>query len=304
MLGFVRPVAQCSMLVALFAGLGTATAVAEQTVLPPLTDPATHERHIGKPIFAELVTPDLPAAEKFYGSLLGWTFQEVPLSGIHYAEARLNGQPVAGLVERPIPAGVHRQSAWIVFISVSDVDSAQATATARGAKVLFAPHDVPGLGREAVFADPQGAVFAVLASASGDPPDVLAATGAWMWASLRTTDPDTDAAFYQALFNYDVFEIPGKSDAQRFILADDAYARASANPLPGDHPNAHPHWLDFVRVTDAQQAATQVTALGGRVLVPPRIDRQGGRVAVVTDPLGAPFGLMEWRDDADRAAGQ
>jgi len=36
--------------------------------------------------------------------------------------------------------------------------------------------------------------------------------------------------------------------------------------------------------------------LGGRVLVEPRIDRHGGRIAVVADPSGAPVGLMEWSD--------
>jgi hypothetical protein len=37
-----------------------------------------------------------------------------------------------------------------------------------------------------------------------------------------------------------------------------------------------------------------VVALGGRVLVEPCLDRQGGKLAVVADPQGAPFGLLEW----------
>jgi predicted enzyme related to lactoylglutathione lyase len=40
----------------------------------------------------------------------------------------------------------------------------------------------------------------------------------------------------------------------------------------------------------------KVVALGGRVLVKPQIDRHGGKVAVVADPFGAPFGLLEWPD--------
>jgi hypothetical protein len=42
--------------------------------------------------------------------------------------------------------------------------------------------------------------------------------------------------------------------------------------------------------------AAKVVALGGHVLVEPQIDRHGGMVAVVADPLGAPFGLLEWPD--------
>jgi hypothetical protein len=40
----------------------------------------------------------------------------------------------------------------------------------------------------------------------------------------------------------------------------------------------------------------KVVQSGGRVLVEPHVDRHGGQVAVVADPAGAPFGLMEWTD--------
>ena len=40
--------------------------------------------------------------------------------------------------------------------------------------------------------------------------------------------------------------------------------------------------------------AAKAVALGGRVLVPARLDRHGGNLAVLADPTGAPFGVMEW----------
>jgi predicted enzyme related to lactoylglutathione lyase len=159
---------------------------------------------------------------------------------------------------------------------------------------------LPDRGREAVLADPQGAVFAVLASSSGDPPDYLAEPGDWIWSSLITRDPDTDAAFYQTLFGYEVYDLPGEAEAgaEHFMLASDGYSRASVNPLPETRPNMHPHWLNYVRVDDAAATAANVVALGGRVLVEPRPDRQGGKIALVADPQGAPFGLLEWTDNA------
>lgn len=57
----------------------------------------------GKIVYAQLTTPDLAKAKTFYGSLLGWTFQDRPVSRGHYAEALVNGHVVAGLVERPLP---------------------------------------------------------------------------------------------------------------------------------------------------------------------------------------------------------
>jgi hypothetical protein len=226
--------------------------------------------------------------------LFGWTYRDSQAGGITYAEAFLNGRQISGLIQRDLPAGEHRQPAWLIFLSVSDVDAAKASASQHGAKVLFEPRDLPDRGREAVFADPQGAVFAVLASSGGDPPDLLATPGEWIWSSLITSDPDAGAAFYQALFGYEVFELPAEKGAEHLLLASANYARASVNSLPANTPAAHPYWLNFARVDDTATMAAKAVALGGRVLVEPRVDRHGGKVAVVADPSGAPFGLLEW----------
>jgi predicted enzyme related to lactoylglutathione lyase len=267
---------------------------------PAINVPASREHHVGKLIFVELVTPDIAAAKQFYAGLFGWTFRDIQAGGTSYAEVFLDSRPIVGMIHKNVPAGEHRQPAWLSFFAVSDVAAANKVALQNGAKVLFEPHNIPDRGTEAVFADPQGAVFAVLASSSGDPNDVLAAPGEWIWSSLITKDPDSDAAFYQKLFNYEVFELPSGTSGQHLLLASDDYARASVNILPANRPAAHPHWLNYVHVEDAVLITKKVVALGGRVLVEPRVDRQGGKVAVVVDPQGAPFGLLEWPDTASK----
>ena len=262
--------------------------------VPAISQPATQEHHVGKVVFVELVTPDLAAAEHFYGTLFGWTFRDIKVGPLDYAEADLDGRMVGGMVHKEMPAGERRQPSWLTFIAARDADAVEKTAVQNGAKVLRETHDVPGRGRQVILTDPQGAVFAVLASSSGDNPDVLAEPGEWIWSSLITADPDTDAAFYQKLFDYEVYETPAPDGAEHLTLATENYARASANPLPASKPNLHPHWLNYVRVDDAVATAAKLEALGGRVLVPPRVDRHGGKVAVVADPSGAPFGLLEW----------
>jgi predicted enzyme related to lactoylglutathione lyase len=282
---------------ALLSIVATPAVMAAPPVLPALSTPASLEHLPGKVILVELVTPDLTAAKTFYAGLFGWTFHDSQLGETAYAEADFDGHLVAGLFQRPIKTGEHQQSAWLSFFSTGNVDATTKIALQHGAKVLFEPHDIPNLGRDAVLADPQGAVFAVLASSSGDPPDVLADPGEWIWSSLITTDPDTDAAFYQTLFDYDVFDLSASQDAQHYILASGDYARASVNSPPGNAVQAHPDWLNYVRVEDAVATAAKVVALGGHVLVEPRVDRHGGKVAVVADPLGAPFGLLEWSEN-------
>jgi uncharacterized protein len=282
------------LLAALLGVTGAALVMAKPLQLPALVEPASQEHHVGKMILVELVTPDLAAAKQFYAGLFGWTFRDIRAGEKAYAAAFHDGRPVAGILEKAIPAGGHRRPAWLTFIAVRHVDAAKKIALQHGAKVLFEPHSIPDRGREAVFADPQGAIFAILASSSEDPPDVLAEPGEWIWSSLITRDSDTDAAFYQVLFDYEVFDLPAEEGAQHLMLASDNYARASANTLPSNATNMLPHWLNFVRVDDAVKTAARVVALGGRVLVEPRVDRHGGRVAVVADRMGARFGLREW----------
>jgi uncharacterized protein len=260
--------------------------------LPAIGEGGNGEHHPGKIVWVDLVTPDLAGAERFYGGLFGWTFRDLHPAHGDYAIAMLGGRPIGGMLQRDVPAGSRRQPAWLTFIAVPDVQTATRNALAHGAKSLAPPKTYSRRGSQAVLADPQGAVFAVLASLTGDPADYLAAPGEWIWSSLLTSQPVESADFYKEVFGYEVFDVPSDDDAQHVILASDDYARAGIHTLPAGH--RHPHWLNFVRVADAQLTTTQAVALGGRVLVAPYLDRHGGHVAVIADPSGAPVGVMEW----------
>ena len=273
-----------------------APAIPASLQLPSIVQPASREHHPGKVIWADLVTPDLQGAKRFYGGLFGWTFEDLQAAPTGYTVARLDGEPVAGLVYRP-DAGRKHQPSWLTFIAVKDVDAAQRVALSHGARLLSQPRTYPKRGRQAVLADPQGARFAVLASSSGDPADFLAEPGDWIWSSLLTRDPDADAAFYQDLFGYEVFDPDTGDGLEHLVLSSDGYARASLNALPDDSSRRFPHWLSYVRVSDAAAAASRAVQLGGKILVEPHSDRQGGHVAVIADSAGAPLGLLEWSGD-------
>jgi uncharacterized protein len=264
--------------------------------LPPLNTPPNSEHHVGKVVWADLVTPNLSAAEKFYGGLFGWTFQSIHAGDSDYVVALHDGRPVAGLVEKPLSVTERRQSAWLTFIAVRDVDATKRTALAHKAKLIADSVTYSMRGRQAILADPEGAVFAILASSSGDPPDYLAAPGEWIWSSLHAKAPESEASFYQTLFGYDVYDAESTDGMEHLILSSDDYARASANALPDNQDRRHAHWLNFIRVDNAASLAAKAASLGGRVLVEPHADRHGGMLAVVADPAGAPVGLMEWSD--------
>ena len=271
--------------------------------LPPLVSPASPTRLPGKMVFAGLATPDLVAAERFYADLFGWQFQNAYVRRHLFGEASINGRAVAAIVQKPMKQG--QLPAWRSFLSTEDVEKSAQVAVLHGASMLLEPHEIANLGRDALLADPQGAVFGMLTSSSGDPADTLAAPGEWIWSSLITNDPQTDAAFYKAVFGYDLFDLPGPQDSKHVILASQTYERASVNPIPAKHPALHPRWISYVRVLDVAATVAKATTLGAHVVVPPREDR-GGTIALVADPAGALFGLLALSDDAgpgDTAAG-
>src|ERR1700677_1801099 len=186
--------------------LGSALARGADFQLPALNSPPSEEHHPGKMIWADLTTPDLAAAEKFYGALFGWTFQRIRAGEVNYAVAMLDGRPIGGMVEKPIPAG--QQSVWLIYLATNDIDRVKRLAVSGGAKVLKDIKSYPLRGRQCVLADPEGAVVGLLASSSGDTPDYLPATGDWIWTSLHGKDAGAEAAFYQNLLGYDVFDQP------------------------------------------------------------------------------------------------
>ena len=138
------------------------------------------------------------------------------------------------------------------------------------------------------------AVFAVLDSSGGDPADFLAEPGEWIWSSVLAKNPDAAAKFYRNIFGYDVFDLPSTDGLVHVVLSNEDYARAGVNALPADKMHRRSHWLNFVRVEDTVATVHKAVALGGRVLVEPHVDRHGGKVALLADPAGAPFGILEW----------
>ena len=116
--------------------------------------------------WSELTTSDTAAAEKFYTALLGWTPKHSgPDSPMPYTEFTVQGasNPSIGIMAKPPHMPREMPSFWLPYFMVSDVDGMAAKAASLGGQTHFGPQDIPGTGRFAVLADPQGAAFAIFA---------------------------------------------------------------------------------------------------------------------------------------------
>jgi predicted enzyme related to lactoylglutathione lyase len=113
--------------------------------------------------WADLMTPDPVRAKEFYSSLFAWRVikgENDPSGYLHIA----NGEKFIGGIPPANFLGPNLPPHWLLYFLVSNCDETAAKAQELGAKIHLAPTTMEKVGRWAVLADPQGAVFALYQS--------------------------------------------------------------------------------------------------------------------------------------------
>ena len=132
---------------------------------------------VGEPgslCWAESMSRDYTASQRFYSDVLGFRLEEIGENGFNYSVATLasGGAPVAGIGAIPAEAPADVPSHWMAYFAVADADAAADRVTSLGGTVVQSPFDTP-YGRMAVVAGAQGETFSVLQM-----PDASATTDA------------------------------------------------------------------------------------------------------------------------------
>src|SRR5262245_61955253 len=118
---------------------------------------ADRERLPGKFVWFEHVSRQARRAQSFYGEVFGWKVTPFPMGDVTY-EMILAGDTADAMIGGyAVPKGDAQPSHWIAYVSVEDVDTAAKATVANGGKVVEAPFEIPGVGRAARIADPEGA---------------------------------------------------------------------------------------------------------------------------------------------------
>lgn len=246
----------------------------------------------GRFLWYELLASDCERAKGFYTGLLGWgvTVWEGEIG--KYEMWALGGRPLGGLMAIPAEArAAGSPSHWLPYVGVPDVDAAARRALELGATACVPPTDIPSVGRFAVLADPQGAVFALFAPLDEPAPEAPPAVGEVCWHELVATDWQRAWAFYQELFGWEKGETMDMGPAGVYQL----YGRPGAS-LGGFYTRppevqGPARWLLYLQVADTRSAVDRVKVLGGQVLHGPHEVPGGGLIAHCLDPQGAAFGL-------------
>jgi predicted enzyme related to lactoylglutathione lyase len=247
------------------------------------------------------MTTDPERAIAYYGKAIGWktqSFEHDP----SYRMWTMGGAPMGGVMQ--LPDAARREGApphWMSYVGTPDADATVRQAAALRGRTLVPPTNIPGAGRFAVLADPQGAAFAVYQPPAGEPPRPEPGVGDFSWHELVTTDYKAAWEFYRALFGwvptqsmdmgplgvYWMFGVPGGESMGGM------FNKPPEVPAPA--------WLPYVRVRSAADAVAAATRAGGKVMTGPMEVPGGDMIAQMMDPQGAVYAVHALKVDAAAA---
>ncbi|MEO6656588.1 MAG: VOC family protein [Pyrinomonadaceae bacterium] len=114
------------------------------------------------------------------------------------------------------------------------------------------------------------------------------------WRELRTKDLGTAMEFYTKMFGWELPQTKvSPIDYKEIVMEGKAHGGMMA--IDANWPPEVPsHWASYIAVSNADETAAKITENGGSVRVPP-FDAPGvGRMAMVADPSGADFAIIQF----------
>jgi predicted enzyme related to lactoylglutathione lyase len=247
---------------------------------------------LGRPLWYELMTTDMKAAETFYRNVVGWTAAPFEGSPQPYTMFSRSGQiPVAGLMT--LPSEVKAPPFWAMYVGVPKLEDAVAHITKLGGKGLSPVIDIPNIGRMQMMADPQGAAFYIFQPASTDQePEGLPHVGQASWHELMTTDAPAAMKFYSEVFNWQPSETMDMGPMGKYHMFNRPHGMIGGMMnKPPEMANIPPNWQIYFLVPDINAAVERIKANGGQVLNGPMEVPGGDMVLNAMDPQGAAFAL-------------
>ena len=117
------------------------------------------------------------------------------------------------------------------------------------------------------------------------------APGSFCWIELNTSDSAAAKKFYQGLFDWQAEDMPAGPDMVYTMLKIkglEVGAMCNLQPEQKAH-GVPPHWMTYVAVESADDAAKKAASLGATVMAGAFDVMDVGRMAIIQDPQGATF---------------
>jgi predicted enzyme related to lactoylglutathione lyase len=247
---------------------------------------------LGRPLWFELMTTDMKAAETFYRTVVGWSAMPFDGSPQPYTMFTRSGEiPVAGVMTKP--AEVPAPPFWAMYVAVPKLEDAAAHITRLGGRAHSEVIDVPTVGRMQMMADPQGAAFYIYEPASSEQlPEGAPEVGEASWLELMTTDAPAALAFYQEIFGWQPSEAMDMGAMGKYHMFNRPHGMIGGMMNKGPQmAHVPPNWQIYFRVPDINAATERIKANGGQIFNGPMEVPGGDWIVNGMDPQGAAFSL-------------
>ncbi len=221
--------------------------------------------------------------------MLGWEPEKDPRPEAGgYTMFSRNGKFVAA-ASPPPQEGIPPH--WSVYLAADDVDGVAARISEAGGTVMMEPFDVLDVGRMTLAADPTGAVFGVWQGGGHIGSQLRGEPGTLNWAEVQTRDKAAAQAFYERVFGYEAEAAEtGGGYVVLKVGGQPAAGLIQIEPEWGDVPS---NWSVVFQVDDCDATVAKVQELGGSVVREAQSLEGVGRFAVVADPWGAIFQVIQ-----------
>jgi uncharacterized protein len=253
---------------------------------------------LGSPCWFEFSSTNAPVSLAFFCSLFEWQHEDQDMGpmGIYSFLRHTNGGMVGAHWQMPeAQRAMNIPSNWGVYFKVLSVDASHRDALSQGATEYVAPMDVADYGRMSVLSDPTGAAFSLWEERSPNTdPLVMFEPHAIGWVELATRALPQAQDFYQHLlgWHYIASSMPGNAgDYMRIHIDDTRYG--GILPMTKEWEGIPPHWGIYIVVSSVDACIQRAEALGGKCCVPAFNVPNVGRIAVLNDPTGGSFSVIE-----------
>jgi predicted enzyme related to lactoylglutathione lyase len=248
---------------------------------------------LGKFIWYDQMSNDLPGAEKFYSKVVGWTIAPNTMNSQKYSLLQMGDAMVGGLM--PIPdeaAKMGVRPAWMGYIAVDDVKAYADKVKAAGGAIHRPPTEIPNVGTFAIAGDPSGAGFLLFKGNSDQAPvqDPMK-PGHVGWHELHGGDPDSSFAFYSGLFGWTKGEAINMGPVGAYQIFT-TKGQQSGGMMKKMAEEPAPHWLYYITVDAIDAAGERVKSAGGKIVHGPVQVQGGSWIVNGLDPQGAMFALV------------
>ncbi|MYR07973.1 hypothetical protein GTV32_17455 [Gordonia sp. SID5947] len=244
---------------------------------------------VGDFCFAELSSSDQEGSISFYSNLFGWERRDDPIGdGVVFSDMFVDGRQVCEITPQdPAARAAGERPQWNCYIAVDSADDSASRATHFGGTVAVSPRDVPGAGRLAVIADPQGASFRVWEARGHIGASLLDHPGAIAWYSLGSPDPAGVADFYRGLFGWELTTSDHSGETHVDIRNNDRL-QGCIRSVASDQDSG---WIVSFGTAQLDSTLQRARQLGGDCRTDPTSTSRGGW-AHLTDAQGTRFDLL------------